>query len=481
MIDNFEKIEGEYKIFKALQENKNQYSNELIALCSNTGYINVHAFKYLIKISDVNYQNNQQVTPLMALLNRIIDYNVNNEDDILYMVQELIDNGAKLYYSVMQFIEFNINYKSALVYSAMHGHYNICKLLLKHDNINGCPISLHMHIHGMALLNASCYGHYNICKLLLDYNIEHDHPIINYENSLEFITNKINLGHTALINACINGHLNIIKLLFEYNITVINNVTLNGDNALMYCLLSIKPRGRVNISLYVEIIEILLKNNINLSQTNTKGNNVLHIACEKGYVQIVQSIVSYITTHSINSDTIFNTQNINGFTPLIISASKGYNEIVEILTKYCDPNISNTSKNTALILACENNHFNTVKTLLKHPKLKINSQNNNGNSALLQAIYYGHYNIVKILLSHGANVSYLNNDNNNALIYAAFNNHYDICELILEYGRNIIDINYYNKFNYTAYDYATRNKNTKLQELLLHEGATTHYIFGYRW
>ena len=150
--------------------------------------------------------------------------------------------------------------------------------------------------------------------------------------------------------------------------------------------------------------------------------------------------------------------------PLWFCAARyGYLDIIKLLLKAgANPNIKDSSGNTALIWVSINGHLNIVRLLLKagaNPNIK----DSNGNTALTRASRHGHLDIVKLLLKAGADPNIQNNYGYTALIWASRHGHLDIIKLLLKAGANP---NIKNIYGATALIYASRHGHLEIVKLL---------------
>jgi ankyrin repeat protein len=98
--------------------------------------------------------------------------------------------------------------------------------------------------------------------------------------------------------------------------------------------------------------------------------------------------------------------------------------------------VSETNKNVPIIIAAEQNHFDTLKKYLQY-NMDPNLQAINGKTALMVASEWGFIDIVKLLLIEGANPNLQRNDETTALMLAlskAPSNHHDVVIELLNGG-----------------------------------------------
>ncbi|XP_048246405.1 ankyrin repeat domain-containing protein 50-like [Haliotis rufescens] len=120
-----------------------------------------------------------------------------------------------------------------------------------------------------------------------------------------------NKGNTILHVACIGGHVEMVEHIMSQGIGDVNSQNQDGRTPLM----SAELQG---------CGETLLSPGVDLSQMNDKGNNVLHLACETGSMEIVQHVVSQ------NSLDI-NAKNSKGETATRVAKRKHHMDLYEWL------------------------------------------------------------------------------------------------------------------------------------------------------
>lgn len=141
----------------------------------------------------------------------------------------------------------------------------------------------------------------------------------------------------------------------------------------------------------------------------------LHLACKKGYHDIVLYILNNISTPLVNH------QRDNGLTCLMYSCIIGDLATIKILTKNgADVTIKTPNNTTALYLAAKHGHADVVYHLLRYEGVNINDKWDKSESTPLQAACLnGKIDVIKILLHKGADCRIRNKNDENALDWAA--------------------------------------------------------------
>ncbi len=123
-----------------------------------------------------------------------------------------------------------------------------------------------------------------------------------------------------------------------------------------------------------------------------------------------------------------------GKTALIHATKKGHLEIVTyLINKGANPNAQTNQKWTALMYASKLGNIEILNELLKHGA-KVDAQNYLGMTPKMYASKNGHLEIVKLLLEKGAKVDLISRNGSNSLIWATRAGHEKIAELLIEEG-----------------------------------------------
>jgi len=179
----------------------------------------------------------------------------------------------------------------------------------------------------------------------------------------------------------------------------------------------------------------------------------------------------------------------------LLSATKlgDAGEVAQLVARGMDPNSSDESGNTLLILAAREEQPKVVAELVRQRGIKLDARNAAGDSAMMLASLRGYTGIVEQLLKAGAAFDH---DGWNPLLYAAFEGRTAIVELLLAKGANPnalapnrstplmfaarnghdevvaqllkagADLDWKNDQNETAESWAARHRNTDIAEMI---------------
>lgn len=267
------------------------------------------------------------------------------------------------------------------------------------------------------------------------------------------------------------------------------------------------------------LVKALIERGIDLTTTNEHGNTALHVAAAKaGGVGIA------ITLIEAGSDV--NAIGKGGATPLHYAAYTGNNDMVRgLLAREANPDTRDGNGKTALDLAVENIHHETVGLLKgvdvgKAPPVTVSdngyddavnllravteisekmvppalaaveeqgvlpawadieSRNEHGITALLQAVLDGDMGTVQVLLKLGARTDVRDEKSNTALHLAARDGHTEIVEMLLASGANIEATCAYTR---TPLLLASMKGHTEIVQTLLLHGARVRAVGDFGW
>ncbi|EAY07708.1 hypothetical protein TVAG_117890 [Trichomonas vaginalis G3] len=150
-----------------------------------------------------------------------------------------------------------------------------------------------------------------------------------------------------------------------------------------------------------------------LKKTKKYQENVLHVASEKGNLNLVKSL--------IECDCDKEAKDNDGYTPLICASWNGHLEVVKyLISNGADKEAKDNDGWTPLIWASSNGHLEVVKYLISIGADK-EAKDKNGYNPLIKASSNGHLEVVKYLISIGADKEAKTKGGNTALSIAKNN------------------------------------------------------------
>ncbi|XP_071085979.1 ankyrin repeat domain-containing protein 50-like [Haliotis cracherodii] len=190
-------------------------------------------------------------------------------------------------------------------------------------------------------------------------------------------------GNNILILACWGGNEEIVKYIISHDDVDIDGRGQSGRTPLMAA--AYKGHGKV--------FDLLVDKEADLTLVDDAGDNVLHVACLGGHVDIVSRVLKL-------GKVDINKQGQCSRTPLMVAARLGNNEIFDLLvTERADALTEDDDRNTILHLACEGGHIDIVKYVLSLDTVNINARNKQNETATMLARKGG--DVCNLLVLHG--------------------------------------------------------------------------------
>ncbi|MBN3282741.1 MIB2 ligase, partial [Polyodon spathula] len=241
-----------------------------------------------------------------------------------------------------------------------------------------------------------------------------------------------NQGKTSLQVAAHQGHMEVVKVLLQANASI-EIKDEDGDTALHYTafgnqaevarLLLSKGAGvnLLNTSMctalhiavnkgFTEVVRVLSEHNADINLQDSYGDTPLHDAIAKDFRNIIE-----ILTDVPNID--FTQQNNRGFNLLHHAALKGNKLAMEkILARARQlADVKKDDGFSALHLAALNNHREVAEVLIKEGRCDVNVRNNRNQTPLQLAVTQGHAEMVQLLVTEGADVNVEDEDGDTAV------------------------------------------------------------------
>ncbi|XP_030641535.1 E3 ubiquitin-protein ligase MIB2 isoform X2 [Chanos chanos] len=241
-----------------------------------------------------------------------------------------------------------------------------------------------------------------------------------------------NQGKTALQVASHQGHMDVVKVLLQAN-SSIELKDEDGDTALHYTAfgnqaditrLLINKGANVNTlnnsmctALHIavnkgfpDVVRVLSELAADVNLQDSYGDTPLHDAIAKDFRDIIE-----ILTAVPNID--FTQQNNRGFNLLHHASLKGNKLATEkILARARQlADVKKEDGFAALHLAALNNHRDVAEILIKEGRCDVNIRNNRNQTPLQLAVTQGHTELVQLLVAEGADVNAEDEDGDTAM------------------------------------------------------------------
>ncbi|XP_048872531.1 E3 ubiquitin-protein ligase MIB2 isoform X3 [Brienomyrus brachyistius] len=241
-----------------------------------------------------------------------------------------------------------------------------------------------------------------------------------------------NQGKTALQVAAHQGHMEVVKVLLQAN----SNIEVkdeDGDTALHYTAfgnqaeiarLLLSKGAKVNLlnnsmctALHIavnkgftDVARGLLEHAADVNLQDSYGDTPLHDAIAKDFRNIIE-----ILTVVPNID--FTQQNNRGFNLLHHASLKGNKLATEMILGRARQlvDVKKDDGFSALHLAALNNHKEVAEILIKEGRCDVNIRNNRNQTPLQLAVTQGHGDVVQLLVAEGADVNVEDEDGDTAM------------------------------------------------------------------
>ncbi|XP_047447693.1 E3 ubiquitin-protein ligase MIB2 isoform X5 [Mugil cephalus] len=241
-----------------------------------------------------------------------------------------------------------------------------------------------------------------------------------------------NQGKTALQVAAHQGHMEVVKALLQAN-SSIEVKDEDGDAALHYTAfgnqaeiarLLLSKGANVNLlnnsmctALHIavnkgftDVVRVLTEHSADVNLQDSYGDTPLHDAIAKDFRNIIEILV-------VVPNIDFTQQNHRGFNLLHHAALKGNKLATEKILARARQLVDVKKEDgfSALHLAALNNHRDVAEILIKEGRCDINIRNNRNQTPLQLAVTQGHTELVQLLVAEGADVNMEDEDGETAM------------------------------------------------------------------
>lgn len=243
----------------------------------------------------------------------------------------------------------------------------------------------------------------------------------------------------GLSEACIHRKNNIMKILINYKPECIN---ISDSNLLRTSF------HYACISGNIELLELLLKYDVDIHKIDSLYNDGFTYACKKGNMEMIKILYKLLYSGEYNGGYISKIFNKLGI--------RVYNPSHSILSGF--------------LTACKYNNIRVVKYLLDKG-VDINAKNSKGLNSLMIACISGNIDMMKFLIHKNSNIHNVDMNNHTLLYHCCYNMRFDydtylkILKLILSAGYNYkSEINCdYMRYNHIINNYIGTDEYYKLK------------------
>jgi ankyrin repeat protein len=210
-----------------------------------------------------------------------------------------------------------------------------------------------------------------------------------------------------------------------------------------------------------DLIKDLIKTGIDINKKDDEEYTALYYACNNDAYESVELLIE------LGAD--INLKLKYRDFPIHTAINNKSLKIAELLIQNgANVRILGAYRNTVLHRACELNATRIIKMIIK--RVDIDVQNNNDNTPLHYAAYNNSYESVQILIDNGAFLNIRNEEGLTPLHYAINNNSYESLRIIINNTKDIYyieDEEYYETYNETYLDYATKKKSIECVKIII--------------
>ncbi|XP_071094691.1 ankyrin repeat domain-containing protein 50-like [Haliotis cracherodii] len=222
-------------------------------------------------------------------------------------------------------------------------------------------------------------------------------------------------GDNILHLACLGGHVEMVKYILSQNIVDINSRGVYERTPLMFAA----TEG------HRDVFDLVMSIGGNASLVDINGDNILHLACLGGYVEIVK----YILSQNIAD---INSRGLYGRTLLMFAATEGHRDVFDlVMSKVGNASLVDINGYKILHLACLRGHVEMVKYILSQKIVDINGRGMYGRTPLMFAATEGHRDVFDLVMSKGGDVSAVDRNGDNILHVACIEGHVEMVKYIL--------------------------------------------------
>ncbi|XP_046572743.1 putative ankyrin repeat protein RF_0381 [Haliotis rubra] len=211
------------------------------------------------------------------------------------------------------------------------------------------------------------------------------------------------------------------------------------------------------------VFDFLVRKGADLSLVDAESNTILHLACEGGNLDIIETVLVQDTV-DINS--------LGGQdrTPAMKAAVKGHKHVFDLLvTKGADLSLVDGDRNTILHMACEGGNLDIVKHILTRNTVNINSLGENDWTPAMKAAIKGHKDVFDLIVKEGADLSLVDEEGDSILHAACEGGNVDIVTYMLK--QNSVTINLRGEDMFTPVMMAASKGHIDVFNVLVRENA----------
>ncbi|XP_048243898.1 uncharacterized protein LOC124124931 [Haliotis rufescens] len=211
-------------------------------------------------------------------------------------------------------------------------------------------------------------------------------------------------GNTCLHYACESGSMALTRKVVEMHPVLLNSMSFVGLTPAMLCA----KAG------HLLILKFLKQKGADLTLTDCKFSDCLHLASENGNLSTVRFLISLKMFH-VNKKGTYLMQ-----TSAMKAAKGGHYDVYHLLvSEGADMTLTDVYDRDCLMLACEGGNISIVKHVLSIKTCDINRRGGRWKQTpVMMAMEGGHYDVYHLLVSEGADLTLADEYNRDCLILA---------------------------------------------------------------
>ncbi|XP_046348413.2 serine/threonine-protein phosphatase 6 regulatory ankyrin repeat subunit A-like [Haliotis rufescens] len=440
-------------------------NNNLLHIACLGGHIEMVLYVLRLDLCDMNSRGKTGQTPLMfaalrgnrnvfdVLVSKGGDPSLVDDDgnNILHVASLGEDVEMVKYVLSLNIVDINSGGKygrTAAMLAAESGHRDVFYFLVCKGSDMLC-----VDDNGDSILHVACIGgHVQMVECIVSLDI------VDINSGGQY-------GGTPLMSAAEGGHRDVMDLLIsrggdvslvdDYNNNILHVVCIGGNTDIVKYVLSehvvdINSRGeygRTPVMIAARwghkgVFDLLVSRGADVSLVNNHGDNILHVACYGGHLDMVKHI---LYKYHVN----LNITNQYGRTAVMIASRMGHLGVVDLLVRRgADVSLVNHNGDNLLHVACSGGHLEMVEYVVLRDMVDINGVEHVGMTPLMLAAKSGHIQVFDFLVSEECDVSVLNVNGDNILHVACSGGDEKMVKHIIQL--DLVDVTARNHFGSTA-------------------------------
>ncbi|XP_071099225.1 serine/threonine-protein phosphatase 6 regulatory ankyrin repeat subunit B-like [Haliotis cracherodii] len=340
-------------------------------------------------------------------------------------------------------LEVDDNNDTVLHVACMGRNVDVVKCILSNNTIN---LEKRGRYAWTAIVTSAYYGSKNVFDFLIRKGC--DLSVVDDD------------GDNILHVTCIGGNVDICKYLLSNNVV---NIESRGQYNRTPVMTAVSMGHR-------ELFDFLVSKGCDLSVVDGNGENILHVTCIGGNVNICKYLLSKDIV-GIESRGQYNT------TPVMTAASEGHSELFDFLvSKGCDLSVVDGNGENILHVTCLGGNVGICKYLLSKDIVGIESRGQSNRTPVMKAANQGHRELFDFLVSKGCDLSVVDGNGDNILHVTCFAGNVDICKYLL--SKDIVGIESRGQYNRTPVMKAANQGHRELFDFLVSKGCDLSVVDG---